>query len=103
VRQLYLKGHEQVGYPFSTNIIGFERASLAVIDSSQPLLDSQYLYLYLLGLFSNRHIVPNIKDIMNSIGLLLIWCFICRFFYIAYWSKKKPSKWTNNPTFIPFH
>jgi Na+/proline symporter len=23
-------------------------------------------------------------------------------FYIAYWSEKGHSKWTNNPTFIPF-
>jgi multidrug resistance efflux pump len=44
------------------------------------------------------------KNIMNSIGLLLILAFyVLILFYIAHWAEKRSnSKWTTNPYILSF-
>jgi uncharacterized protein YhhL (DUF1145 family) len=65
---------------------------------------SNYLYLYLVSMVVLYSDLTSSKNIMNSIGLLLILAFyVLILFYIAHWAEKRSnSKWTTNPYILSF-
>jgi hypothetical protein len=75
---------------------------LLLFDNSESLLAFQYLYLYLVSMVVLYSDLLSLKNIMNSIGLLLILA-LCILFYIAHWAEKRSnSKWTTNPYIYSF-